>query len=188
MVHALKAAVFGLNDLCDLAATEAGDPSLEGSPDAHATAARSLDRIAGRGLAHRARARPLARGLSRPGPRHERRVLRFRGTTAPAGCASCGASSRPPTPPATALEDRHDPSLDRLRRRRHARGPGAPPRGPRRPRRVGGHAPRARSAPARFHTAQRIRGGSLLRQGPLHRARRADACSTCSTARVPSTS
>lgn len=64
-VHALKAAVFGLNDLCDLAATEAASPALEGPVGAHAAAARTLDQIAGRSLAFNERHYALSTAASR---------------------------------------------------------------------------------------------------------------------------
>ncbi|MFO0607693.1 MAG: hypothetical protein U0324_31310 [Polyangiales bacterium] len=50
LVHAMKAAAYGLNDLCDLAAAEAGDPSLERDANARAATARSLERVTGASL------------------------------------------------------------------------------------------------------------------------------------------
>ncbi len=50
LVHGMKATVFGLNDLCDLSATEAAHPSLERDASSRAATASSLARISGRSL------------------------------------------------------------------------------------------------------------------------------------------
>ena len=55
LAHGMKATVFGLNDLCDLSATEAAHPSLERSASARAATASSLAAITGRDLSLDAR-------------------------------------------------------------------------------------------------------------------------------------